>query len=365
MQAITLFVQESGKLFRPKRLDTLILYVTSRCNAKCGFCFYGKELNSVSEMSLETIAQISRKLKSLRGLLIGGGEPFLRADLFEIISVFVKDCGIRQVQIPTNGFFTQRIVSFVDKVTKTFPGLDLSIQVSLDAVGEEHDAKRELKGCFRQAEETIAQLKALRDESRRFRVLVVSVLTPETVGGCRDLADYVRTNIQPDYHWFELVRAMPFMQERLKLSDETISFLEGNLKYYLKNIPGSSSSIYASRLFNRLLTEFSLGNFQAACQNFVHKKRWPAPCCAGERMAVLYPDGILAACELRGEQVPSGDYDYDIHRALREYAPFQMVRKDTRNHACDCTHGCFIPTSRRYSPAELFKTFWKAYVVRK
>ncbi len=354
MEDLKFFLKETTKLLKPEGLDTLILYVTSRCNAKCNFCFYGDELNHVPELSLEQITAVSKKLKSLSGLLIGGGEPFLRTDLFNIIQVFVKNCHIKAVQIPTNGFFTDRVISFIDKVTTTFPNLNLAIQVSLDAIGEKHDALRELKGCFERAQKTVKAIKSFRNPDMRLRVLVVSVLTPQTIPHCQELASYVREELDPDYHWFEPVRDMPAMQKELSLTQDTISFLYHNLEYYLKKVSGSSSSIYASRVFNRLIMNYTLNNFSIAYANFVRKEKWPVTCCAGQKMAVLYPDGMLAACELRQERVNVKDYEFDINNALKD-GVFAKVRDDVRHHACDCTHGCFIPTSVRYAPGELFR----------
>jgi len=359
MEDYGFFIDETKKFLRPKGLDTLILYVTSRCNAKCNFCFYGDELNRIPEMSLEEIVKISEKLKSLKGLLIGGGEPFLREDLFNIVSAFANNCDIKIVQIPTNAYFTSRIVDFVENILLSFPHLHLSIQISLDAINEKHDEIRVLQDCFKTAEKTIAELKALQNRLTRLRILVVSVLTPETLPTCRDLADYVRKNIDPDYHWFEPVRDMPEMQKNLNLSDETLNFLQNNLEYYLTKPKGNSSSIYASRMFNKAITEFTLNNFHIAYENFTHKNQWPVTCCASKKMAVLYPDGVLTACELRKENVNLKDYDFDINKAL-EHETFQKVRQDTLQHRCDCTHGCFIPTSVRYSPSELFKVLFRS-----
>ncbi len=125
MKNLKFFINESTKFLKPSGLDTLILYVTSRCNAKCHFCFYGEELNRVPELKLPELIKVSEKLKSLSGLLIGGGEPFLRTDLFDIISAFSRNCRVRIVQIPTNGYFTDRIVAFVKRVLTEMPDLNL------------------------------------------------------------------------------------------------------------------------------------------------------------------------------------------------------------------------------------------------
>ncbi|MFA5260510.1 MAG: radical SAM protein [Candidatus Omnitrophota bacterium] len=360
MKEIPFFTNELKKLFSPPKLDSLILYVTSRCNARCDFCCYHENLNAVPELSLTEIIKISEHIPVLKGLLIGGGEPFLREDMAEIISLFVSNCHVEVLQIPTNGYFTDRIVSLAQNLTSRFPKLNLAIQISLDAIGEKHDAIRGLKNCFQQAEKTIAAIKAIRNKDMHLRILVVSVLTPETIKTCRDLVTYVKEKIDPDYHWFEPVRDMPHIQKHLLLSQDDIAFLRDNLKYYLQKAKGTTSSIYNSHTFNKLITSFSLNNFDIAYNNLLHNKRWPVYCCAGKRMAVIYPDGTLTACELRGEALNIKNFSYNITEALKQ-AQFKNVREDIAHHVCDCTHGCFIPISVRYSPAELIKIFWKSY----
>ena len=357
MEELSFFAREAGKYFKPKGLDTLILYVTSRCNAKCGFCFYSEELNRVPELSLEQITTISKSLKSLKGLLIGGGEPFLRADLFDVISAFVLNSKTQVVQIPTNGFFTDRIVAFAEKAIAAFPNHNLSIQVSLDALGEKHDELRGLKGAFENAERTVVALSSLKKKNSRLRVLVVSVLSPETIATSRELAAYVRENIKPDYHWFEPVRAMA--SGNFIVPQDILAFLRDNLKHYLVGIKGTSSSIYASRAFNRMIAAFSLNNFDIAYGNFLSGKSWPVRCCAARRMAVVYPDGTLAACELHDEKVSVQDFGYDVNAALQDGA-FDGVRVATAQHTCDCTHGCFVPTSVRYCVPEVAKVFCRS-----
>ena len=192
---------------------------------------------------------------------------------------------------------------------------------------------------------------------------MVSVLTPETLKTCRDLAGYVQKKVAPDYHWFEPVRDQTLGQEPLTLSPDDIVFLRKNLIHYLQKAKGSTASIYNSKIFNNLITAFSLNNFDIAFNNLLQKKPWPVHCCAGQRMAVIYPDGMLAACELRKEALSIKDLRYNITDAMKGET-FETVRKDIAHHCCDCTHGCFIPTSVRYSPAELARTFWKSLFMK-
>ena len=51
------FVQLLRSSKREKRLGTVILFVTSRCNAFCKTCFYHEELNHPGDMSPEQCSQ--------------------------------------------------------------------------------------------------------------------------------------------------------------------------------------------------------------------------------------------------------------------------------------------------------------------
>ena len=75
---------------REKRLGTVILFVTSRCNAFCKTCFYHEELNQPGDLTFEQIEQVSRTMPAITDLWLSGGEPTLRRDLSEIINLFVR-----------------------------------------------------------------------------------------------------------------------------------------------------------------------------------------------------------------------------------------------------------------------------------
>lgn len=79
------------------------LLITSRCNSKCITCDSWKLTDHDNELTLlefERIAQDMAKMQ-IPIVTIGGGEPTLRKDIWEIIKGFKKN-GI-QVQLTTNG----------------------------------------------------------------------------------------------------------------------------------------------------------------------------------------------------------------------------------------------------------------------
>src|SRR5438132_8342129 len=94
---------------REKRLGTVILFVTSRCNAFCKTCFYHEELNQPGDMSLEQIEKVSCTMPPITDLWLSGGEPTLRRDVSQIIDTFVKNNGVSRIIIPSNGLIKARV----------------------------------------------------------------------------------------------------------------------------------------------------------------------------------------------------------------------------------------------------------------
>src|ERR1051326_4522689 len=103
------FVQLLRSSKREKRLGTVILFVTSRCNSFCQTCFYHEELNRPGDMTFAEIEKISRTMPPITDLWLSGGEPTLRHDATQIIDMFVRHNGVHRLIIPTNGLVKERV----------------------------------------------------------------------------------------------------------------------------------------------------------------------------------------------------------------------------------------------------------------
>src|ERR1041384_2296507 len=104
---------------RAPQLGTLILFVTSRCNAKCETCFYWQELNQPGDMTFAQIERIAQTMPPITDLWLSGGEPTLRRDLNEIIELFVRHNGVRRVIIPTKQLAKSHVSAVAERALRS------------------------------------------------------------------------------------------------------------------------------------------------------------------------------------------------------------------------------------------------------
>src|SRR5215213_10150258 len=174
------FVQLLRSTKREKRLGTLILFVTSRCNAFCKTCFYHEELNRPGDMTFEQIERVSQTMPPITDLWLSGGEPTLRRDLTKIIDLFVSQNGVERVIIPTNGLIKSRVYEVVERALGNNPGIDLYLNIALDGYGKTHDRIRGVPGNWEKALECIESLYPFKSKyTDRFRLNVNTVVCAE------------------------------------------------------------------------------------------------------------------------------------------------------------------------------------------
>ena len=131
--------------------------VTKGCNLRCIHCrATATELSSINDLpttkALNIIKQVSQL--ALPILVLSGGEPLFRSDIFELAS-YARDCGLR-VALATNGTLVTREVAhkIVDAGVRR-------VSISLDgADAATHDAFRGIPGAFEQA---LAGLRSLQE----------------------------------------------------------------------------------------------------------------------------------------------------------------------------------------------------------
>lgn len=325
--------------------ESLILYVNMRCNARCPHCFIWKLLNTgINEMKLPEIKKLVHSLERPVRLLLTGGEPFLRQDLFDIAKTFEDGQKLQSLAIVTNA----SLPTLIDKFTRRWlseTNKTLSVQISVDGLEKTHDSIRQIPQGFKKAMETIALLK--RYPKSRVGIETSSTIHKRNKGEVMKLIRYFRKrNIQ---YKFTIMRSNSFSTfglprhilsgwdpkaEMIALKPEEIVAL---VRQVDQKEPDFLSRTARAKL---MLTAATL-----------KEKRRLIPCFAGWVEAVIHADGAVSHCE---QVKPFGklkETNYNFKelwcgKAAQTQRPF--IRK------CSCIHGCNLSTSIMLTSRDLF-----------
>ena len=144
-------------LAKPPAPINLTLSITNACNSRCQSCdiwtiYPAEKQNLKRELSVDEIERIFRSVGKVFFFNISGGEPFLRADIDDIVRLGCEHLKPKVVHIPTNALMPQRIADKVDEMLEGMkrwnPGTRLAIKPSFDGVGEFHDWVRGIPGNY-------------------------------------------------------------------------------------------------------------------------------------------------------------------------------------------------------------------------
>ena len=136
-----------------QRKPVVVWNTTRTCNLKCIHCYasstsetYPNELSTMEGKAL--IKDLSEF--GVPSLLLSGGEPLIRKDIFELIE-FSSSLGLRTV-LSTNGTLIN------EETAKKLKSLNISyVGISLDGINEKNDEFRGVTGSFEKAKNAFKQ----------------------------------------------------------------------------------------------------------------------------------------------------------------------------------------------------------------
>ncbi len=109
---------------------------------KCEHCFYWQQLNQNDDLSFEELVALSEDLGPIENLNLSGGEPFLRKDFGAVCRQFIRHNGVKEIYVPTNGYYTERTIKAVREVLQESSLRLFGVELSLDGMPEFHDEFR-------------------------------------------------------------------------------------------------------------------------------------------------------------------------------------------------------------------------------
>jgi len=112
-----------------------------------------------SELTVEQVSLIFKKIGPLDVVRLSGGEPFLRQDFLELAQAVDNASQPSVLHITTNGSFPDRILDFASQFPRK---KNLRFMISFDGLEAEHDANRGKDVTFDLAEKSVRWLAKLK-----------------------------------------------------------------------------------------------------------------------------------------------------------------------------------------------------------
>ncbi len=172
------------------KLRHIDLEITSRCNMECLHCCQKSYLNQSNDITFQEVVSLIKEIRELSVETVGisGGEPFMRYDLFEILSSLEKS-NIRISGILTNGLFLNH--KTIKKITKleSKPWLFISLD-GIDPIA------MKLRGCYPKQcnqffERIISNIKAVVEAE--IPVMVNTVITKHNIDNLLPMYDFLKS----------------------------------------------------------------------------------------------------------------------------------------------------------------------------
>lgn len=326
----------------------LVLFINSICNMKCEHCFYWTSLNQRDDLTRDEIFALSTSLGRIENLNLSGGEPFLRKEFSEICRQFIRHNEVRQIYVPTNGWYTDKTIKAIAETLEE-PALELfAVELSLDGTKAFHDKFRVAEGAFDKAMATYDALAELQKKDPRLRIHSISTATNVNVQEIRALTEYLYERCpQMDHHNLALIRGdrknpallLPDMREYADLYD------------YMRRLWQPREAGRYGGVVDPML--------QWAKLETVARRTQVIPCRAGILSAVVAANGDVSVCELHE---PLGNLRTQTFWEIWNSEAAAKLRHSIAAKDCHCTTEVFLWPSIVFQPLPLAKSLIKARV---
>ena len=335
------------------------LYVTTRCDEKCIHCYYWDELNPSPNRDFST-SEFDRTLASMGtifNLFIGGGEPFLRPDLAEIILAAYERNRVANVYVPTNGQHEARVVSTLESVLGQAPGLRFHLNLSVDHVDEdEHDRIRGRQGAYRRLLSTAEAIKPFRERSPQLIVHTLTTVMRDNQDQILRIHEELKRRFDPDGTSYNYCRGNPLEPGQTEVDPAVYRRLAERVRQDRR-----SGRVRRSAFgdLNHSLDE----QVRSTVERTVVQQRAQFSCVSGRLACVIYSNGDVTECETKNSLVGNlRDVDYDF-RSLWFSERARAIARDAAD-GCYCTHECGHYSSTIYSPKLIAKVAGRAVAAK-
>jgi MoaA/NifB/PqqE/SkfB family radical SAM enzyme len=331
-------------------------------------CFYWQNIESrekKDELTLDEIKRIAPRFDNLFQLTISGGEPLLRDDCFDIVSVFCEHTPVRRVTLTTNGSLPEKISEFVREFCSRYPQVILSVNLSIDGLKDTHDRIRGVKGSFEKMLESFDLLSGMMKKYGNLKRATATTISTINQEEMPELMDFIERRMDISSHGLMLARGA--------VRNKNISKIDYK-KFRSAIVAFEKKASYKRGIIMNAI----LNTYEARRLGSIETRKMLDKCRAGGKLIIMDEGGQVLPCELlevlrqrRELKEFEGDFslgnirehDYDIGKILRS-AKAEKVRKFIRDDGCWCTFECAMINNFLLNPVNYLRVIKNALLPR-
>ena len=320
---------------------------TWRCNSRCTTCSIWKmeESNDLTVAEIDNFSK-SKYFSNTSYITLSGGEPTLRNDLPELVSVLHKNIPSAGLNLTTNGINPERTERMFREIIKTNPNLRIDlVGLSLNGPKEIHDKTRGIPDNYEKVLETYERIKDL-----------VPVAFSYTF--CKDNVEYFEwvqdfAEINGTYAYI----CWTVMNQRFQVSDEDLLFwkpgMEEVLAKHVERVYKNKGFFYNLAFLPHYISSSYLYD------SIVNRRIMP--CYAGRQIVHIDPEGNVYPCNFKlSDDRILGNLREDSFDNIWESMP-QQILDEIDSKVCMYPNGLCgdsdILPSVKGNPPELIKWY--------
>ncbi|MHB2026029.1 MAG: radical SAM protein [Elusimicrobiota bacterium] len=333
--------QKDGQPIRELHLE-----LTHRCNLKCVMCHHWEmpfnDPKSVKrEMDLEqikTFVSASEKLNDVEIIVLTGGEPWLKADIVDIAAFLSGRYPKASLGILSNFWNTEMLRRRLNEL-KNRGVKNLWLGSSLDGIGSTHDEVRGQKGAF---EGLVKTAEMMRLEFPDVHFSFSFTITPRNYRELWPAYEFVSkmglwfgAQMVVNHQEFEAPETFDWTNEQLACVEAQMDRIMGDLS--AQN--GALERILKGQereslwLWTRLLYWWYLKKYAKKPERFFKD------CLAGQRYAMLSPEGDLFFCPVNKHR-SIGNVKEESFDKIWTSPKAEAERNYVDSCRCDCWLNC-------------------------
>ncbi|MDP6032749.1 MAG: radical SAM protein [Candidatus Marinimicrobia bacterium] len=266
-------------------INGLRFTTTWRCNSRCTTCSIWK-MDDSNDLTVSEIDKFSKSkyFSKTSYITLSGGEPTLRNDLPELVTVLHKNIPSAGLNLTTNGINPERTERMFREIRKNNPDLRIDlVGLSLNGPKDIHDKTRGIPKNYEKVLETYDRIKNLVPVAFSFTF-------------CKDNVDY--------FDWVQdfaekkgtyAYICWTVMNQRFQVSDEDLLFWKpGMEKVLLRHV----DRVYKNKGFLYNLAFLPAYISSSYLYDSIVNQRL-MPCQAGSQIVHVAPEGDIYPCNFK------------------------------------------------------------------